>query len=619
MRDLSGKYKLEDVESPKEFLHLDIDGPDPLKMASGTISRGEYSTHWIAKLTETDDNKIWAGQIWYREGSISGFLYDQIKIKIELDHVTTIFIIGSITSDEKKYIKIADSFRRIDINYAREKGVRAIREIDTHIHPFHHPNIDGENLTIEDVFFRTGLKVSSNKNLEEVDSKWMSDDEVWSNRELHDAMQAHWDRFSNDPAWALWVFFGRKHECGKRIGGIMFDEIGPRHRQGTAIFNESFIGELPDGVEVPTGMTLDEHKKKWVERMKFFTACHEIGHALNLAHANEKNKGNPWIALENEIDLRSFMNNPIDVKPARFFREFEYKFSQSELIFLRHAPEQFVQMGHAKWAHNHGLEFHEADHGADHNAHFDFKISTGAQNGIFEFLEPVMIELELKNLSKCTKEVPQFLLSDDKNVEVYVRKRNVWKKRISFARYFSSEATRNLEPYFGKEEDILRESMFVSASLNEWLITDPGQYTIQARLNFNGHELYSNPLKIRVLRPESYDEQRLAYDIFTTDVARVLEFDGSRFLTKSNYYLEEMADQMKGRKAAIHAQIALSIPKTKLFKEIDGITGEIKDNQPDIELAREVLTNILVTNEVASCRTLGYTDFHHYKKILESL
>ena len=49
--------------------------------------------------------------------------------------------------------------------------------------------------------------------------------------------------------------------------------------------------------------------------------------------------------------MRSFMNYPTKVPGGQtsFFSDFAYRFSEQELLFMRHAPERFVQKGNASW------------------------------------------------------------------------------------------------------------------------------------------------------------------------------------------------------------------------------------------------------------------------------
>jgi hypothetical protein len=76
--------------------------------------------------------------------------------------------------------------------------------------------------------------------------------------------------------------------------GIMFDDLGPNHRQGTAVFNGSLIGNVPTGDPAPAAS---------VDRIKFWTAVHELGHTFNLAHAWQKSWGTPWILLTEDPEV----------------------------------------------------------------------------------------------------------------------------------------------------------------------------------------------------------------------------------------------------------------------------------------------------------------------------
>jgi len=101
----------------------------------------------------------------------------------------------------------------------------------------------------------------------------------WSDVEMHDATQVHWSRFANKAQWSPWTLLPSLHEQGPSLGGIMFDDIGPNHRQGTAIFEDAFIATAPAGDPAPAA---------WAQRMRCWTAAHEMGHACNLAHSWQK-------------------------------------------------------------------------------------------------------------------------------------------------------------------------------------------------------------------------------------------------------------------------------------------------------------------------------------------
>ena len=133
-------------------------------------------------------------------------------------------------------------------------------------------------------------------------------DTLWTDGEMHDTMQTYWSRFANSAQWSVWTFFAWQHApvpdegiTPEGLGGTMFDDIGPNHRQGAAIFNGSFIKDAPAGDPAPAA---------YVNRMRFFAALHEMGHTFNLAHSWQKHVGNSWIPLNNQPEVRSIIKYP---------------------------------------------------------------------------------------------------------------------------------------------------------------------------------------------------------------------------------------------------------------------------------------------------------------------
>src|SRR5262249_50237634 len=191
-------------------------------------------------------------------------------------------------------------------------------------------------------------------------------DGFWTDAELHDAMEAHFSRFLNQPQWVFWTVFATRYigdvqDPGTSTGGIMFDYTGARQRQGTAIFTQA----------TRLSQTSGPNAAEWTRRMQFWCAAHEMGHAFNLVHAWDKGGGGGWVPLQSSYNLLSFMNYPFkyqlqsvpglsgDERSRRYFRDFEFRFSDAELRFLRHAPEWFVEMGGETWASNHGFVEHD--------------------------------------------------------------------------------------------------------------------------------------------------------------------------------------------------------------------------------------------------------------------
>ncbi|UCE46192.1 MAG: hypothetical protein JSW47_11275 [Phycisphaerales bacterium] len=424
---------------------------------------------------------------------------------------------------------------------------------------------------------------------------------------MHDAMQTYWSRFASKSQWAMWVFFAALHEMGTGLGGIMFDDIGPNHRQGTSIFNDSFISSAPTG---------DPNPAAWVQRMLFWTACHEMGHSFNLAHSWQKQHppswGTPWIPLANEPEARSFMNYPYRVSGGQtaFFSDFEYRFSDGELLFMRHAPARFVQMGNADWFDHHGFE----EAGVSPEPTLKLELRINREKAIFEFMEPANLELKLTNISAQPQLVDERLLSSTDSMTV------ILKKDGKPARQFAPYAQYCWEP--GKNVLMPGESIYeplsISAGRNGWDMAEPGYYTIQVALHAESEDIVSNALRVRVAPPRGYDEEFLAQDFFCEDVGRVIAFNGSRFLTKGNEILHEVAEKLSDRRVALHASLALGNEVAGEYKQLVEDKKEprkqlgirILHAQP--KEARKLLDVALTAKMAASVESIGHIGFKRY-------
>lgn len=293
---------------------------------------------------------------------------------------------------------------------------------------------------------------------------------------MHDAMQAYWSRFANKSQWSMWVLFAAQHDMGHSLGGIMFDGIGPNHRQGTAMFNDSFIADAPSDDTNPTD---------WVKRMKFWTAVHEMGHSFNLAHSWQKEFGTPWIPLTNNSSALSFMNYPFFYPgdQSAFFAAFRYRFIDEELLFMRHAPFRFVQMGNADWFDHHGFEQARLSP----TPKFRLELRFHRKDLSFEFMEQVTPELKLTNISSQPQMVESGILSGGSNITFIIKKQNKparqWKSYVQYCRdlgYILLDPEGDTDISSGKCS--LYDSFSISGGLNGCDLAEPGVYTLQGLL-----------------------------------------------------------------------------------------------------------------------------------------
>jgi hypothetical protein len=591
-----------------EELRVDVDGWYPQMTVSGMVRGGANRLEWIASVNRVAVNTF-EGGIWYKNGQAS--LLPQTAVRVVIDasggprslKAIATFSGGGLRPTSRVFAFVSRSFRSVEFEYDHVAGSNPVFEIDTAAHPNRPASLPAQTLSIEDAFRRSGFAVSKSGGDSPVPISGAGANQTWSDQEMHDAMQVHWSRFANRPQWSLWVFWAALHDRGTSLGGIMYDDIGPNHRQGTAIFTEAFIKNAPAGDPAPSA---------WVARMRYWTAVHEMGHAFNLAHSWQKDHppqwGAPWIPLANETEARSFMNYPYNVSGGQtaFFSDFDYRFSDQELLFMRHAPERFVQMGNADWFDNHAFE--NAQVSPEPSLKLEARVNRAKP--VFEFLEPVMIELKLTNVSGAPLIIDQHVLEGAHDLTL------ILKAKGKPARQWHPYATYCLEP----DATVLQPGesfyhpVFAGAGSNGWDVAEPGRYLVQACLRHGDEDVVSAPLELVIRPPLDREEEVLAQDLLTDDVGRVLAFDGSRELETAIDTLKLAADKFKRRRLAAHAQVALGLTEArpgKLLREKKGepVIEMVKANLAD---AKKRLEAALATDEEGAAETLGHIEYTDY-------
>ena len=480
---------------------------------------------------------------------------------------------------------------------------------DTSTHANRPASLPKEVLTLENVYRRAGFSLSIKQDPKPIPIAQAGADKAWDQVEMHDAMVKYWSRFRNAPNWAMWLLFAKSYfQYGTY--GIMFDNIGPNHRQGTAVFTDLYDSFIPAGEKQTTA---------WAQRDAFHTVIHEMGHTFNLAHSWQKTF-DPWHGkfVRSDEEARSFMNYPDQVKgkDKAFYADFRFRFTDEELLFMRHAPRSYVQMGNANWADDHGRIVRQSP---VNRSGLRLEIRPNRQRNAYRFLEPVNLELKLSNHGDRAIELDADIVSDSCHSELVVQRGDGPAKRWKPYTYVCHRAHSHvLEPgaaLYGRQA--------ASHTPDGWLIDEPGFYHIQAAVQVGEEVIRSNVLRIYVMHPLTYCEASLAPDYFCEDVGRIIEFNGAPSLESANDVLHEMVERCPDNPASRHARAALASPYAKEFKSIviaDGGSKSVSILPMQIDYAGPELRTVLLDDADAAAESFGHIGyFAMLRRLAENL
>jgi hypothetical protein len=302
-------------------------------------------------------------------------------------------------------------------------------------------------------------------------------------------------------------------------------------------------------------------------------------------------------------------------EPA-FFADFEYRFSDHELLLMRHAPDGFVPVGNADWYDHHG--FQQAAVAPQPALRLELRVNRARP--VFEFLEPVVLELKLTNSSDRPVPVDESVLDADAELTVIIKKSGKPARQWApYARYCRNAAPRLLEP----GQSIYR-SLFAAAGRNGWDLAEPGRYEVQVALHLGEEDVVSNRLALRIATPRTFEQETLAQDFFSDEVGRILSFDGSRYFDSGNDTLREVVERFADCPAAWHARLALAHPLARTGKQLalgEGqqrmtsaadAGGRITLTAARTGAAREAFDAALMEYPDQAAETLGHVDYKGY-------
>lgn len=452
---------------------------------------------------------------------------------------------------------------------------------DTTWHNNRPPGTPQRTLTIEETYREAGIDVTIDPVHTTIDDS-APGFASWSPAELHDSMEVAFSQMSSTwPRWNMWGMMAGQFD-NPGVGGIMFDAAAAfggageaPERQGFAVFrNHSWFSDLQAGV--PANQAQAEAMRKFL-----YTWVHEAGHAFNFLHSWNKSRPNAlsWMNYDWRYDD---LNGP-----DSFWGNFNFRFDDEELLHMRHGDRVSVIMGGDPWSSGGHLESPaEAFVQSDAAAPVELLLRS---TGYVDFMEPVNIELRLRNASDVPVEIDARLAPEFGNVAIFIRRPDGRILMHGPILCQIGDAVRHtLQPLrqdgANEGKDRYSELAHLTYGGGGFSFDEPGDYQIRAVYDALGITVSSNTLKLRVGRPMSREEDRFAADYFSPQVGMTLYLGGSQspFLSKGMDQLHEAVERFRDTPVAFAAArtLAKSIGRD-FYRRADNKPVLVRTHQAD--------------------------------------
>jgi hypothetical protein len=463
-------------------------------------------------------------------------------------------------------------FRQLDMEIDVCKSVNKaplLPTYDTFAHANRPPSLTRRTLTIEESYKEAGVDVTIAPGHTVIDDSAAAF-ASWSAAELHDAMEQHYSRISEPwPAWRMWGLLAGKYDIPS-VGGIMFDvaSVGGKapERQGFAAFRgHEWFNKLPAGAPA-------NQDEAFALRQFLYVYVHEAGHAFNLLHSWDKNRPDSlsWMNYDWRYDERNGDN--------AFWSRFGFRFDNDELVHIRHGNRASVIMGGDPWSSGGHLEGPPPGAMAQAEGAAPLELLVRGKSN-YEFMEPVALELRLRNLVEQPAEIDARLDPSFGTVAVFVIRPD--QRLVAFepiSCQLGEPEIQTLAPAGAEDgSDRFSESVFLGYGARGFLFDAPGEYLVRAVYQGPGDVLIpSETLRLRVATPASPEQDAFASDFFTDAVGISLALGGSQspFLEKGMNTLAQAREEFPETMLAARAAETLGRSAGRPFFRIEEREGD---------------------------------------------
>jgi hypothetical protein len=615
-------------EAVRFSLAIDIDGSDPLHVVSGAVAgdavaRGTPPPHFIGRVVEnkptTGGRRLVVGDFvlpW--PGSVNRITRLEIVLTgspLIVPTAEVTFIDAALDRRHGPFVVEQRSpfFHEVEVDLDREANAIDPEPLSTQAHPDRPSDLPASQITLESAFAAAGVRIT--RSVDKPDAiSGAGGDHRWSYAELHDSMILHWQAFANRPQWKMWIFLAERAD-DDGLGGVMFDgdidEPGGVDRQGTALFTRCPFFHTDEG-EYPRA---NPPVAEAVRRELFFNLIHETGHAFNLAHSFQKGEGAGWRApawmpLSSNAQSLSWMNYPdaaaqgMGGGPSNatwFYRRFRFRFDDGELLFLRHAPDRYLEMGGEAWFSQHGRV-------ARSSLDPRLRLSIRTRKGIFEQGEPVLLELKLQNVSGQPVAVHRNLDPSDGLVDIAVT--NPKGERRPFLP-FDHTRTRLIPHILEPSAEAVFALADATMGAYGFHFKEPGPYRLEASYTNVDGRTAAAVLQVYVRPAPTYDAVPIINELFDAAIGRALYVEGTRVQEDVNDkidWIRERLTSVVGERHPIEAHLRTIRYKPLMtpMSIIQPVSNALDTLPEDPDVAVQELEPVLVERADATADTMGH-------------
>jgi hypothetical protein len=503
-RAISGRYRATAGEVELE-LRIDVDGVRPTRRVSGDFFRQTGGTvTYIGSFIVNSPNLVVGDDAVVIEGEGSfNFASGSPKLHISIPTAgalgpppaATVQFLTPGGVPATSYVCSYESpyFRTLEFELDFVAGVEPFGEYDTGRMPSGGP---ARRLTLSSAYAEAGIEMVQTDPGDAIAIDLAGADRIWTNRELHAAMETQFSRWGRDPAWRVWLLAATRHERGPGLRGIMFDT---EKRQGCAVFHD-VIGGTADRVL----------------RAMLRTYMHELGHCFNLYHSHEKDLMHP--PQPSRLDALSWMHYPGHYRSGSVFgegpywRAFPFQFDDEEIVHLRHAFRDAIIPGGQPF----GLGAADVDPSLFADRVRDesgLRLELRAPDR-FLLGTPVVVEIKLSLTDLRGRVVNRNLHPKHGYVQIGISRLD---GRTTLYRPLMTECVDPEPITLDESQPAIYDSAYIGYGKDGFYFGAAGQYELRAVYQaLDGSRVVSNRLRIHIRPPVAAQDEEMA-DLFFGD------------------------------------------------------------------------------------------------------